>query len=148
VRTYLRISGKTGQRGSIAEQFVVYVGASLADPIVAKLVSPETFLDLLGNGRPSDVFSEDTPSVNAAAAHDLSRRDCLLLPSRPRWGRLQRQAQRAFVVHDDEALTSELAEWCWARRLLLERLPDHGSAAECYRGPCSTSRPLRDGRES
>jgi Protein of unknown function (DUF2939) len=71
VRTYLRISGKTGQRGSTAEQFVVHVGASLADPIVAKLVSPETFLDLLRNGRPSDVFSEDTPSVNGLSSEAL-----------------------------------------------------------------------------
>jgi hypothetical protein len=40
VRTYLTITGKIGQSGSIAERFAVSVGASLADPIVAKLVSP------------------------------------------------------------------------------------------------------------
>jgi hypothetical protein len=28
----------------------------------------------------------------------------LLLPSRPRWGRLQRQARRAFIALDAEAL--------------------------------------------
>jgi hypothetical protein len=62
VRTYLRITGKTGQSGPIVEQLAVSVGASLADPIVAKLVSPETFLDLLRDGKPSDVLSEDAPS--------------------------------------------------------------------------------------
>src|SRR5262245_30470741 len=67
VSTYLRITGKTGQSRSIAEQFAVSVGASLADPIVAKLVSPEAFVDLLRNGRPSDVFSENIPSVGLSS---------------------------------------------------------------------------------
>jgi len=31
--------------------------------MVAKLVSPETFLDLLRDGKPSNVLSEDAPSV-------------------------------------------------------------------------------------
>jgi hypothetical protein len=47
----------------------------------------------------------------------------LLLASRPRWGRLQRQARRAFIALDAEALTSELAEWAWPRQLLLDRRP-------------------------
>jgi hypothetical protein len=61
----------------------------------------------------------------------------LLLPSKSRWGRLQRQAARAFIALDAEALTSELAEWCWARRLLLERLPIE------YRHRKSTARAAR-----
>jgi hypothetical protein len=68
VRTYLRITGKTGQSGSIAEQLAVSVGASLADPMVAKLVSPETFLDLLRDGKPGDVLSEDAPSVGGLSS--------------------------------------------------------------------------------
>jgi len=76
VRTYVRITGKTGQSGSIVEQFAVSVGASLADPIVAKLISPETFLELLRNGGPSDVLSGDAASVDfsgdAPSVDDLS----------------------------------------------------------------------------
>jgi hypothetical protein len=71
VRTYLRITGKTGQSGSIVEQFAVSVGASLADPMVAKLVSPETFLDLLRDGKPSNVLSEDAPSVGGLSSEAL-----------------------------------------------------------------------------
>jgi hypothetical protein len=37
VRTYLRLTG-TAVRGSILEQFSLGVGASVADPIVAKLI--------------------------------------------------------------------------------------------------------------
>jgi hypothetical protein len=71
VRTYLRITGKTGQSGSIAEQFAVSLGTALADPMVAKLVSPEAFLDLLRDGKPSDVFSEDFPSINGLSSEAL-----------------------------------------------------------------------------
>jgi len=56
VRTYLRISGRIGQSGSVAEQFAVSVGASLADPLVAKLVSPEAFLRVAEDGRPKRCF--------------------------------------------------------------------------------------------
>jgi Protein of unknown function (DUF2939) len=50
VRTYLRMTGKVGRSGSMLEQFAVGLGASVADPIVSKLVSPEALLDLLQNG--------------------------------------------------------------------------------------------------
>jgi hypothetical protein len=40
-----------------------------------------------------------------------------------RLGRLQRQCRRALVVFSGQALTGQLAEWCWPKRLLLERLP-------------------------
>ncbi len=71
VRTYLRISGRTGQSGSVAEQLAVSVGASLADPLVSKLVSPEAFVELLRTGGPSDVFSEDIPSVEGFSSEGL-----------------------------------------------------------------------------
>ena len=71
VRTYLRISGKTGQSGSLVEQLAVSVGASLADPMVAKLVSPETFLNLLRDGKPGDVLSQSAPSVGGLSSEGL-----------------------------------------------------------------------------
>jgi hypothetical protein len=71
VRTYLRISGKTGQSGSFVEQLAVSVGASLADPMVAKLVSPETFLNLLRDGKPGDVLSQSAPSVGGLSSEGL-----------------------------------------------------------------------------
>jgi hypothetical protein len=50
---------------------------------------------------------------------------------------LQRQARRAFIVLGGEALTDQLAEWCWPRRRLLERLPIE------YRHRKSTARAAR-----
>ncbi|MGC1849487.1 MAG: DUF2939 domain-containing protein [Pseudolabrys sp.] len=71
VRTYLRMTGKIGRSGSMLEQFAVGLGASVADPIVAKLMSPEALLDLLQNGRPSGVFSDNVPSIQGLSSDAL-----------------------------------------------------------------------------
>lgn len=71
IRAYLRMTGKLGRSGSMLEQFAIGVGASVADPIVAKLVSPEAFLDLLRNGRPPGVFSDNVPSIQGLSSDAL-----------------------------------------------------------------------------
>jgi Protein of unknown function (DUF2939) len=68
VRTYLRLTGKAGRSGSVLEQFAVGVGASVADPIVAKFTSPDALLDLLQNGRLSGVFSDSVLSVEGLSS--------------------------------------------------------------------------------
>lgn len=70
-RTYLRMTGKAGRPESIVEQFTVGVAASVADPLVAKLVSPEALLDLLQNGRPPGVFSDNVPSIDGLSSEAL-----------------------------------------------------------------------------
>jgi hypothetical protein len=40
-----------------------------------------------------------------------------------RLGRLQRQCHYAFIALGGEARTSELAEWCWPERVLLDGRP-------------------------
>ena len=71
VRTYLRITGKAGQRGSMLENFAVGAAASVADPIVAKLISADALLDLLQNGRPPGVFSDNAPSIEGLSSQAL-----------------------------------------------------------------------------
>jgi hypothetical protein len=71
MRAYLRMTGKLGRSGSILEQFAIGVGASVADPIVAKLVSPEALLDLLHNGRPPGIFSDNVPSIQGLSSDAL-----------------------------------------------------------------------------
>ncbi len=68
VRTYGRITVKTGQAGSIVEQFAVAVGAALADPMVAKLITPEAFIDLLQTGKTADVLSDNAQSVGGLSS--------------------------------------------------------------------------------
>jgi hypothetical protein len=71
VRTYLTISGKIGQTGSIVEQFAVAAGSSLAEPLVAKLVNPEALLELLQKGGSSNVFAENAPSLPGFSSEAL-----------------------------------------------------------------------------
>jgi hypothetical protein len=71
VRTYGRITGKTGQPGSIVEQFAVAAGAALADTMVAKLITPEAFIDLLQSGQTADVLSDNAPSLNGLSSDAL-----------------------------------------------------------------------------
>jgi hypothetical protein len=71
VRTYLRITGKSGREGSILEQFAVGVGASIADPTVAKLISPDALLALLQNGQLSGVTSDNVPPIAGVSSDTL-----------------------------------------------------------------------------
>ena len=71
VRTYLRLTGKAGRPGSILEQFSLGVGASVADTIVAKLISPEALLDLLQSGRLSGVFPDNVPPIEGLSSEEL-----------------------------------------------------------------------------
>jgi len=47
VATYLQISGKGAQLGRMGTAMASHAAASLADPLLADLVNPETMLDLL-----------------------------------------------------------------------------------------------------
>lgn len=68
VRKYVQITGKT-RPGSLLEQFAVGIGTSIADPIVAGLVSPEALIDLLQSGKaPRDL------GVNIGPMQGLSRK--------------------------------------------------------------------------
>jgi Protein of unknown function (DUF2939) len=71
VRTYLRITGKSGREGSILEQFAVGVGTSIADPMVAKLISPDALIALLQNGRLSGVTSDNVPPIAGVSSDTL-----------------------------------------------------------------------------
>jgi hypothetical protein len=42
----------------------------------------------------------------------------LLKGPKGRFGRLQRQCDRAFIVYDGEVTTRQLAEWCYPRLVL------------------------------
>jgi hypothetical protein len=69
--TYLRLTGKTGRPGSLLEQFVAGVGASIADAMVSKLISPEALLKLLQDGRPAGVLSDNVPSIPGLSSEAL-----------------------------------------------------------------------------
>src|SRR6266516_2742804 len=50
VRTYLRITGRDAKLNVLAQNVVMGLARTAADPIVAKLVSPEALAELLQSG--------------------------------------------------------------------------------------------------
>src|SRR5262249_23763889 len=71
LRTYLRMTGKIRRSGSMLEQFAIGLAASVPDPIVATLICADALLDLLQNGRPSGVFSDNVPSSQGLSSDAL-----------------------------------------------------------------------------
>jgi Protein of unknown function (DUF2939) len=87
VQTYLRITGRAPRPGSIVEQFAVGLGATVADPIVAKLVSPEVLVELLRNGTAPGVFSDNVPAIDGVTPEALGTLWRAYLSSELRIGR-------------------------------------------------------------
>jgi Protein of unknown function (DUF2939) len=65
-RMYLKITGKAGEPGKLidqlSQQLAAGVAASIADQVVADLVSPHGLLDLLRTGGPRGIASEGLPT--------------------------------------------------------------------------------------
>jgi Protein of unknown function (DUF2939) len=122
VRTYLRITGKGGRPGSVLEQFAVGFGATVADPIVAKLVAPEALLDLLRDGRPSGVFSDNVPSIEGVSTKALGNIWRLYWNSELRLGKFFVAVPVDKPRADRFRLEFCLAGWTW--RLCGTELPE------------------------
>ena len=71
VRKYLQLTGKDMRPGSIAEQFAVDAGIVIADPIVAKLISPEALIEFLQSGTASTVLQDRTAPMQGLSAEAL-----------------------------------------------------------------------------
>jgi DUF2939 family protein len=69
--TYLRITGRGGDPGSLNAQVFVAVAASVAAPIAAELVTPEALLDLLKTGQPVDVVPNIPPMTKGLNPESL-----------------------------------------------------------------------------
>jgi hypothetical protein len=71
IRTYLHITGRDAKLSPFAQNVLVGMAATVADPIVAKLVSPEAFADLLQSGWPSDVLPDRPTGFDGLKADKL-----------------------------------------------------------------------------
>jgi Protein of unknown function (DUF2939) len=65
--TYLQLTGRQARLGPVTRSMAVAAAASIADPVVAKLISAEALLDLLHSGWPRTVLPER--SATAPAIH-------------------------------------------------------------------------------
>src|SRR5262245_46413760 len=61
VVTYLQLTGRDARLGQIGRGLAVGAVTSIADPIVAKLISAETLVELLNRGWPASVLPDQAP---------------------------------------------------------------------------------------
>ena len=62
VVTYLHLTGRDARLGQIGRGLAVGAVTSIADPIVARLISAETLIELLNSGWPTSVLPDQGPS--------------------------------------------------------------------------------------
>jgi Protein of unknown function (DUF2939) len=81
VSRYLQLSGKDARLGQFARGTAVAAVASVADPVVAKLVSAEALIELLHNGWPVSVLPEGAADFRGLGPGSLGNVWQLLLHS-------------------------------------------------------------------
>jgi hypothetical protein len=64
-RTYLNVSGQDRRLGPLATDLAVNLGASVAEPLVARFVTPQGIAELLTAGWPTALAEEAPPSTAA-----------------------------------------------------------------------------------
>jgi hypothetical protein len=63
VVTYLHLTGRDARLGQIGRSLAVGTMTSIADPIVAKLISAEALVELLHDGWPAAVLPDQAPTL-------------------------------------------------------------------------------------
>jgi hypothetical protein len=71
VVTYLQLTGRDARLGQIGRGLAVGAATSIADPIVARLVSAETLLELLHRGWPTSILPDQTPTLQGLSPATL-----------------------------------------------------------------------------
>lgn len=72
VADYLASVGKGRELNASDRSLAAGAGATIADPLVARLVTPEALLDLLDDGWPENVVSERPVAFGGLGADDLA----------------------------------------------------------------------------
>ncbi len=69
VATYLRLTGKAVTLGPLGTNLAIGIGATVADPFVARLLNPEALLDFLNKGQVegAGLSASGVPPINTAA---------------------------------------------------------------------------------
>lgn len=73
VTTYLRLSGKADTLGPLGTNLAIGIGATVADPFVARMLNPEALLDLLNTGRAEggQIIAAGAPPITAASLRNI-----------------------------------------------------------------------------
>ena len=69
-RTYLRLTGREARLGPFRE-LAIAASSSIADPVVARLISTDVMTDLLASGWPSAVLPDRMPAMKGLRSGSL-----------------------------------------------------------------------------
>lgn len=71
VATYLKLTGRDLRLGRVERAVALSAVTSIADPIVAKLISAEALVELLNKGWPASALREDAPALHGLGSNPL-----------------------------------------------------------------------------
>jgi Protein of unknown function (DUF2939) len=71
VATYLQLTGKDARLGGLGRAMTVAAAASVADPIVAELISAQALIELLENGWPKSVLPPEETTLEGLQSGSL-----------------------------------------------------------------------------
>jgi hypothetical protein len=118
VETYARLTGTKGQLGVGS----AVAAASIADPIVAKLINAEAFAELMQHGWPVTVIPEKPPGTTGLSAETLGTAWQLFGASEYGVGYLYVAVPAVLPSAQRFIFGFRLARWRW--RLSRVRLPE------------------------
>jgi hypothetical protein len=70
-RTYLKLTGRDARLGQFGQSVAVAAASSIADPIVSKLLSADTVVELLADGWPTALLPEKSAPTRGLSPHTL-----------------------------------------------------------------------------
>ena len=119
VDTYLRLTGATV---SPLVRGLATAAGSIADPVVAKVVTPEALTDLLRNGWPNAVVSERPPSAVGLSRRNIGTAWQLFVASDYGLRHFKIDVPPSFAPELRFGLEFRLKQWRW--QLSAVRLPE------------------------
>ena len=121
LETYLKLTGKV--QSPLLRGSVVGAGASIADPMVAAMITPEALTDLLRTGWPGGVLTDRPSGVNGLTSANLGSIWQIYLATHYGLRRFEIAVPTSHPYDQRVDLEFRLINWDW--RLVRVRLPQH-----------------------
>jgi hypothetical protein len=122
VVTYLQLTGRDARLGQIGRGLAIGAVTSIADPIVAKLISPEALVELLNRGWPTSVLPDAAPTLQGLSPRALGSVWQIFVRSEQGLRRFDVTVPAGATRARQFTLSFRLISWTW--KLSGVELPD------------------------
>jgi len=113
VETYLRLTGKDARLGQFGRGMAVSALTSIADPVVAQLISAEALVELLNSGWPTTVLPDRIAGVQGLGADALGSAWNVFVHSQQGLRRFEIAVPAAAPPGHQFTLQFRLTSWMW-----------------------------------